>query len=130
MLDAYAAAAVFEEQSAESITLIAASNGTTTAMDHAVEAQAAGWPAPRAMVWMSPGSYTESQHRVAELGMADVLECFPTAAARWSTQAAGKAPEGESWTLHEYDPGSHGTGLFASAPEVADDIVERLAAVP
>jgi pimeloyl-ACP methyl ester carboxylesterase len=127
--DAFAAAAFFETQEATSISIIGASNGTTTTMDYAVEAEGAGWPAPRAIVWMSPGSYTESQHRLAELEMADVLELYPTSEASWAERAAGKAPQGEAWTLIEYDPGSHGTDLFMSDRTVDDDILAWLLAL-
>jgi pimeloyl-ACP methyl ester carboxylesterase len=129
VLDAYAAVDfLVDEQGATALVIIGASNGSTTTMDYAVEAAGTGRPVPRGIAWMSPGTYTEAQHRLSELTMADVREVYPTSEARWPEKAVEKAPAGESWTLHEYDPGSHGSLLFSSAPEVADDIVAWLAA--
>ena len=130
VLDAFAAADFLATKEARSLVVIGASNGTTTTMDYAVEAAATGRLAPRALVWMSPGTYTESQHKLAELSMSNVLECYPTSEARWSEKAAEKAPAGSTWTLREYDPGTHGSGLFKSDPTVIEDIAGWLVVLP
>lgn len=106
-----------------SVVFVAASNGTTTALDFSVEA--APDARPSALVFLSPGGYTENQHTVADnaevLATIPVMLGYPDSERAWPN-AVGEY-KGQAWELHEYDDGRHGAGLFESNPDVIDDIV-------
>ena len=103
------------------VVLVGASNGTTTALDYTVVAKSP----PRALVFLSPGAYTENQNAVAEhsdlLSGLPVFLGYPDSERRWpeSVRAVG----GDNWVLRQYDGGSHGSRLFTSSPSVSDDIL-------
>ena len=67
--------------SASAIALVGASNGTTSVLDYTVGHDPA-LPAPEALVWMSPGGYTENQNRISQnldvLSTLPLLWLFPT----------------------------------------------------
>jgi alpha-beta hydrolase superfamily lysophospholipase len=128
VFDAYAAVDRLSAEAATQVHMVGASNGSTTALDYAVEAEADGRPALTSLVWMSPGTYTTAQHEVDELTLGRVAELYPTSEANWAERAQGKAENGDEWTLIEYDPGGHGTDLFTEAPEVSTDLVDWLVA--
>ena len=93
------------------VLLVGASNGTTAVMDYAV-AHSADQPPPAGLVWMSPGDYTENQHRVDEsrpvLEELPMLWLYPTDEP-WSEGFVDGAPE--TW---EFVPRGeeHGTFMF------------------
>lgn len=99
------------------VTLVGASNGTTTALDYAIEA--ADDAAPAALVFLTGGGYTENQHRVAEhrptLDALPLLFVFSTAERQWSAGFAGltAAPD---WRFEEFADGAHGTRMFGAVP--------------
>lgn len=125
--DAEAAAAFFADHGATSLVVVAASNGTTTALDYAIAGEGL---APRAMVWMSPGTYTENNHDVADLALADVLFLYPRNEAGWSEGVAEDVDTADRWDYLEYQGTAHGTMLFEDHPEVSDDVRAWLGAAP
>jgi pimeloyl-ACP methyl ester carboxylesterase len=109
----------------EGIVVVGASNGTTSALDFAVTTEG---PKPRALVFLSPGQYTEAQYTIADQRAAlepiPILFAYPGAEAAYSNAIAAAAPA--TWQFIEYAEGSHGTGLLQT-PRVVEDIVGFLA---
>ncbi len=111
---------------ARNTVIVGASNGTTTALDHAVTAEASD--RPLALVFLSPGGYTENQNAVVD--HADVLSSmpvflgYPDGERAWPEGVRGLA--GDAWVFEQYDGGSHGSRLFSSSPTVTDDILQFL----
>lgn len=107
----------------DGVVFVAASNGTTTALDFSVEA--AKGARPSALVFLSPGGYTENQHTIVNnaevLATIPVLLGYPDSERAWPGTVSEY--KGDAWELHEYDDGRHGAGLFESNPSVVDDIV-------
>ncbi|MEM6296181.1 MAG: alpha/beta fold hydrolase [Myxococcota bacterium] len=130
-LDAVAAMAFLASSEcalgARDTVIVGASNGTTTALDYAVTAEASS--RPRALVFLSPGGYTENQNAVAD--HADVLSSvpvflgYPDGERAWPEGV--RSLVGDAWQLKQYDGGSHGSRLFTSSPAVTSDIVQFLA---
>jgi len=111
------------------LIVIGASNGTTTALDVTVlSASDADVPRPAALVFLTGGTYTENQNRIAD--QRALLDPIPiqlmwdpmeAGAAEWN--AALRDVGSASWTFLEYTPGAHGTGLLTTNPSSVDDIV-------
>ncbi len=110
------------------IVVFGASNGTTTALDYAVVAPTR----PKALVFLSPGGYTENQTTVAEhrelLGAMPVFLGYPDSERTWPQ--AQREHAGEGWVFEQYDGGGHGTRLFESSPQVTADLLAFLAGLP
>jgi len=110
---------------ASEVVLAGASNGTTTALDYTIASKTP----PRALVFLSPGAYTENQNTVAEhsalLSGLPVFLGYPDSERRWPEAVRGVA--GEGWVLRQYDGGSHGSRLFTSSKTVSADILGFLA---
>jgi dipeptidyl aminopeptidase/acylaminoacyl peptidase len=114
------------------VAIVGASNGSTTALDYAVHAaRDAMIRRPAALVFLTGGTYTEGQYRLADAAVHTALETvaiqfvFSTAERAWSVQQMAAAPA--SWTFREYDPGDHGTRMFAVQPGAAGDVADFLA---
>ncbi len=111
------------------IAIVGASNGTTTALDYTVEA--AESERPGALVLLSPGTYSENQHRVADeasvLSAIPMFMGYPDSERAWP-QSVRSLDQG-GWEFHEYAGGQHGTRLFTSSPESIQDIVQFLGRV-
>ncbi len=107
------------------IALVGASNGTTSVLDFAVDT---GLRAPKAMVFLTGGTYTESQNMVnahrARLEALPIIFVFSKEERAWSAGFQAGAPPG--WLFKEYEPGDHGTRMFAARPEAMDDVAELL----
>ncbi len=109
--------------SSDKIALVGASNGTTTALDYAVYASgAADAPSPAALVFLTGGTYTETNNQFADqravLDALPIQFVFSTAERSWS--AGKQSAAAASWTFEEYDPGDHGTRVFnVQAPSIA-----------
>lgn len=115
------------------IAFVGASNGTTTALDFALHAAATpSIQPPKALVFLTGGTYTETNNRIADhrtaLDSLPILFVFSTAERQWSAAFQAGAPG--AWVFQEYDPGDHGTRMFqvqGDAITLASDfIVERL----
>ncbi len=93
------------------LMLVGASNGTTAVMDYTV-GHAADLPHPTALVWMSPGEYTENQNTVAAhrgtLEALPLLWLVPTTEP-WSESFVDGAPG--SWRFVQRGE-EHGTDMF------------------
>ncbi len=93
------------------LVIVAASNGTTSALDYAVAADAS-LPRPAAMVWMSPGTYTESQNRITDhravLDEIPLLWLYPTNEP-YSDDFTDSAPS--AWSFVQRGE-VHGTQMF------------------
>ena len=114
------------------IAIVGASNGTTTALDYTVYASTEpSVPFPSALVFLTGGTYTESQNEIAAhhdvLDELPILFVFSTAEAAWSSAFEPGAPP--AWTFAEYDPGDHGTGMFTAEPASIDKVAGYLASV-
>ena len=93
------------------VMLVGASNGTTSALDYTV-AHDTSLAHPAALVWMSPGEYTQNQNAVADHRVA--LEALPLlwlypATEDWSGAFVATAPV--SWRFVERGE-EHGTKMF------------------
>lgn len=120
VLDARAAVDFLVANGVEDLSIVGASNGTTTTLDYAVTAAAEGDPVPDAIVLMSPGSYTENQHAFADLEHDRVMFTYPPEERDWPE--AQRALDPGTWRFCEYEGGAHGTFLFEAAPVVAEDL--------
>lgn len=130
-LDAKAAVAFLRHHpcaiDARRIALVGASNGSTTAVDYTLDA---GDAAPRALVLLTPGTYTENQHRLADhrstFEAIPILFVFSTEERAYSAAQEAGAPS--RWVFQEYAPGAHGTRMFDVQPgaiDVVADFVKR-----
>ena len=113
---------------ANAIGFVGASNGTTTTLDFTVAAEAGDRPA--AIVFLSPGSYTENQNKVSDhahlLNMIPIFIGYPDSESEWpeSIRPLG----GGGWILQQYDGGKHGTGLFTTHPDSITTVTNFLRA--
>lgn len=111
------------------VAIVGASNGTTSAVDYTVfAANDATWTSPKALVFLTGGTYTESQNRISEhratFDALPVAFVYSTAERAWSV---GYEPaKAASWTFLEYDPGAHGTRMFQTAAQSIDDVAAFL----
>lgn len=102
------------------VALVAASNGTTAAWDYHV-GHDPSLPGPRAMIFMSPGSYTENQHPVSAAGAPPILWLYPTTEP-WSRTFAGQSSD---WEFIERGD-QHGTGMFDGGQLEQDTLNDML----
>lgn len=106
------------------IVFVGASNGTTTAIDYTVDATAR----PKALVLLSPGTYTENQNRFADhhprLPEMPIFFGYPDSERRWPESVRSQG--GKQWVFEEYDGGGHGSRLFGTSPQVTADILAFL----
>jgi len=113
------------------MVLVGASNGTTTALDYTVAAHQDGssYDAPKALVFLTGGKYTENQHALkdhrATLGKTPLLFVFSTDERAWSASFQEGAPA--AWTFKEYAKGAHGTKMFGAQPESIEKVVSWVA---
>jgi len=108
---------------------VGASNGTTTCLDYAVRAaDGEGLVGPKALVLMTGGKYTETQQPLRDSVVVNlpVLFTYNAAEAEWS-EAQRSADSQSLWTWTAYEPGGHGTRVFAPNPEAMTDVVRFLA---
>lgn len=115
------------------LVVFGASNGTTSMLDYTVAAAAARdprQPVPAALVFLSGGGYSEKQNRLADhvaaLGSLPAYFAYPSKEKPWNVgiEALAKDEGASAWEFHEYDPGDHGTLLFASDPEIVSALAE------
>jgi alpha-beta hydrolase superfamily lysophospholipase len=95
----------------DTIAIVGASNGTTSVMDYAV-GHDPSLPAPAALVWMSPGTYTENQNRLPAsrevLDQLPLLWLYPTSEPYSTAYIDDAAP---AWRFVERGD-AHGTRMF------------------
>ncbi|MGF1469848.1 MAG: alpha/beta hydrolase [Sandaracinaceae bacterium] len=108
--------------------LVGASNGTTSVLDYTVDAAERGAPGPDGLVFLTGGSYTESQNvlRDARTALAPVplLFVYSTAEREWSASFEDGAPA--AWRFLEVPNGAHGTRMFEAVPDSVDDVAAFL----
>ena len=112
------------------VILVGASNGTTSVMDYTAGHEPE-LPHPSALIWLSPGTYTEANHRVNDqrvvLDALPMLWLYPTDEP-YSDQWTATAPD--DWEFHR-DGAEHGTDMFdggdleAATVERMDDFMRR-----
>ena len=94
------------------IAIVGASNGTTTALDYTVSRQDGALPAPKALIWLSPGTYTEAQNSIADnlstLDEVPLLIVHPDNEP-WATEL-DQHPK--TCKIVEIEDGRHGTSNF------------------
>ncbi len=106
---------------------VGASNGTTSCLDFAIHAAATeGVTPPQAMVFMTGGSYTETNNKLAGSAATSVpiLFTYDAGEAEWSV--AQKDLGGTGWAWRMYEPGGHGTKVFGTNPGAKGDIMRFL----
>jgi pimeloyl-ACP methyl ester carboxylesterase len=113
------------ENGARNISIVAASNGTTSALDYAVWGPTESLPAPLAMVFMTGGNYTENNTEMSALSIEHALFTYSTAEKAWSEMQTALDPG--TWQFNEYSDGDHGTRMFDAVPEVSQEIEDWLA---
>jgi len=114
--DAISAWDHFDAEGAGDRIIVGASNGTTTALDFALAAAAP----PVAMVFMTGGDYTETNHAMSDLAFDRLMFTYSTEEDDWSEAQKPGSPA--DWCFIEYSSGEHGTHMFEARPEVAEDI--------
>jgi pimeloyl-ACP methyl ester carboxylesterase len=106
------------------LACVGASNGTTSCVDFAVQAEKHEDVAtPRAVVLLTGGGYTEAQHRFRDhrplLEKLPLLFVYGTAEARWSLERKKGAPG--AWRFQEErglsKAAGHGTLVFRARPK-------------
>ncbi len=106
---------------ATKLVVVGASNGTTTALDYAVNAQ----PPVAGLVFMSPGPYTDKQHAFAKVktqfAATPILFMFPDTEREWPAAFQAAAPAG--WKFLRFDGDAHGTKLFEVRPVSVENLV-------
>ncbi len=124
--DVQAAVRYLYEQDVAMFSIVAASNGTTSAADYAVGAAAEGDIAPVSMVFMSGGTYTENQTPIE--GLADthtpLLFQADDVEQLWFDNLDDINP-GE-WEYSEYAGAGHGSQMLDHTPDVEADILDFL----
>jgi hypothetical protein len=107
------------------VTLVGASNGTTTALDFTVVSEK-----PAALVFLTGGTYTESQYAIADhralLDRIPILFVYSDDEAAWSEQQQ-TIPPNSTWTFQSYAGGDHGTRMFRAKPESMDLVANWIA---
>ena len=107
------------------ILLVGASNGSTSILDYSV-AHASDLPAPAAISWMSPGTYTENQHAIADhRGALDTLPIqwlYPTNEP-YSEDYLTDAPS--DWQFTQRGT-VHGTRMFDEGDLEADTMADMV----
>lgn len=102
--------------------VLGASNGTTSALDYAVLAEAEGLTVPTAMGFLTGGTYTENQNDVADLPASVTLGLYSSVSESAWTEDQREHDPGD-WTFVAYPGGGHGTQLFnTEGPTVRDDL--------
>lgn len=127
--DVEAAMRSLDAAGAGPIVLLGASNRTTSMIDYTAWAAANGARMPAGLGYLSGGPYTENQTRVADLPRLPSAFFYPASEAAWSDAQKPHVAPGS--TFHLYNPGDHGTKLFATADgaKVRDDVVDFVARV-
>ena len=124
--DVEACATFLADHGHSSLAILGASNGTTSMLDYTVWAGGEGLPVPVALVFMTGGSYTESQNPMTALPAIPSAFTFSTAERQWSV--AQELLDPGTWQFFEYPTGDHGTRMFSAAPAVRDDLLTFLRA--
>lgn len=110
------------------LALVGASNGTTSVVDYTVFGANASWPRPKALVFLTGGTYTEAQNRIsAQRAAFDPLPIqfvYSTAERGWSVGFEPNKADG--WVFSEYANGDHGTRMFDVAPQAITDVAAFL----
>lgn len=118
--DARAAVDFMVDAGIGDLVIIGGSNGTTTTWDYTVTAAAQGYPEPVTIVFMSPGSYTESQHDLEEHDFPHLMFAYPESEATWNERQFDLNPG--SWRFEQYAGSTHAAPILAENPTVAEDI--------
>lgn len=105
---------------AQRIVLIAASNGTTSAFDYAVD-RATALPPAAGQAWLSPGEYTEARHEVGDHieSLGPMLWLYP-GDEPWAE--VYRAAPAEDWTFARLGD-QHGTHIFDEEPLRSDALL-------
>jgi dienelactone hydrolase len=109
---------------------VGASNGTTSCLDYTAHAgKAEAITGPSALVFMTGGKYTETQTALAGSAATSVpvLFTFNGKEEEWSVGQKAVEHSGD-WRFQAYEPGGHGTRVFAPNPEAMNDVANFLAA--
>lgn len=113
------------------VAFIGASNGTTSIWDYAVKVSKPDpdekYITPRALIYLSGGSYTENQSKLAQGGAArdvPILFLYPESEKAWNESQQQGAPG--SWVFQRFSATAHGTHLLAAEPASVTKTVQFL----
>ena len=106
------------------LAIVAASNGTTATWDYMALSEAEGWPQVSAAALLSVVGQTTNNHEIDAVPELPMWFGYPAFEADSNTRFEEANPG--TWSFQEYDPGDHGTKMFANTPELETDIVEWL----
>ena len=125
--DVRAAVNYLTEQGVGPLAIVAASNGTTSALDYTVTAASQGQVEPVSIVMMSPGTYTENQHSIDDLASQNtpVLFQYDPTEGLWIDSEYDDLDPGD-WERIEYDGAGHGTQMLDHNIDVQADIIDFL----
>ena len=104
------------------VQLVGASNGTASMIDYAAWSEGEGLPVPTALVYLTGGSYTETNTQMNAVPILPSSFIYGQAEDAWSESVATSAPA--EWSFHEIADGAHGTEMF-DGPE-AEQVIELL----
>jgi pimeloyl-ACP methyl ester carboxylesterase len=122
--DIEAAVLFLESAPLANLSLVAASNGTTSMIDYAAMAAAEGWTAPDTLNFVSVVSSTTNNHGISDVPATPALFSHPKS--ETDNNEPWKAENPGGWEFTEYDPGAHGTRMFQAAETLAANIHEWL----
>lgn len=104
--------------------IVAASNGTTSAWDYMGAADTEGWPQVRGSVLLSVVGSTTNNTALDGIPELPIHFAYPAFEADNNTRFIDADPG--TWTFQEYDPGEHGTKMFANTPALEGDVIAWL----
>lgn len=105
---------------AASLSLVAASNGTTSMIDYVAQATDEGWRPPDTMQFLSVVSSTTNNHAIEDVPLLPALFSYPANEA--DNNEAWQSANSGNWEFEGYDPGDHGTRMFQNTPELPADM--------
>ncbi|MES2640658.1 MAG: hypothetical protein V4850_14280 [Myxococcota bacterium] len=94
------------------VSLLGASNGTTSLIDYAAFAQGEGLPEPVSLGYLSGGSYTTTNTRMDEVPVLPSLFVYGDGDADWAESLEADNPP-SAWQFKHVVGGGHGTDLLA-----------------
>ncbi|MCP4809150.1 MAG: alpha/beta hydrolase [Proteobacteria bacterium] len=106
------------------LVIVSASNGTTSTWDYMGGAETEGWPQVTTAALISVVGTTTANTDMDAIPELPIWFGYPAFEADNNTRFEDANPGG--WVFQEYDPGEHGTKLFADTPALETDITDWL----
>lgn len=110
-----------QEAGFSELAIVAASNGTTSTWDYLGAQEAEGWPVVTTAALISVVGSTTANTEIDAIPSTPLWFGYPAFEASNNTRFEDANPG--DWAFQEYDPGEHGTKMFADTPELETDIL-------